>query len=86
MAAAITAEADVLVTRNVDDFPKESVEPYHIEIQTPDQFVRNQAALNPTLFMNRFLSRANERNKLSIERGKGPLTAEDIALLLRDGP
>ena len=86
LAAAVIAEADVLVTIDVNDFPKDSVEPYNIEIQTPDQFVRHQAALNPMRFLEGFLSRASERNKLSIARGSGPLFPEDIALFLRDGP
>jgi predicted nucleic acid-binding protein len=86
LAAAVIAEADVLVTKNVGDFPKESVERYNIEVQTPDQFVRHQAALNPALFLDGFLTRARDRNELSMARGKGSLTAEDIALFLRDGP
>jgi hypothetical protein len=85
-AAAVVADADVLVTNNVDDFPRESVDRYNIEVQTADQFVRQQAALNPAVFLNRFLLRAQERNKLSMERNKGPLSPEDIALFLRDGP
>lgn len=86
LAAAIIAEADVLVTKNVDHFPKESVERYNIEVQTPDQFVRHQAALGPNLFMEVFLRRADERDRLSITKGKGSLSPEDIALFLRDGP
>lgn len=86
LAAAVIAEADVLVTRNLDDFPKESVERYNIEVQTPDQFVRHQAALGPSLFIEVFLRRAVERNRLSNEKGKGSLSPEDIAMFLRDGP
>jgi hypothetical protein len=86
LAAAVIAEADVVVTKNVKDFPKESVERYNIEVQPPDQFVRNQTALNPGLFLSGFLNRARNRNELSIARGQGSLSAEDIALFLRDGP
>jgi hypothetical protein len=86
MAAAVVAEIDVLVTNNVADFPKESIDPYNIEVQTADQFVRQQAALNPAAFLDRFLSRARERNKLSLARGDGPVTPQDLALFLRDGP
>lgn len=86
LAAAVIAEADVLVTLDLGDFPKESVERYNIEVQTPDQFVRHQAALAPRLFMEVFLRRARERDRLSEERGKGSLSPEDIALYLRDGP
>lgn len=86
LAAAIIAEADVVVTRDLGDFPKRSVEPYNIEVQTPDQFVKTQAALGPSLFLEIFLRRADERNRLARQRGKGSLSPEDIALFLRDGP
>lgn len=86
LAAAVIAEADVLVTHNTNDFPKDSVEAFNIEVQTPDEFVRTQAALSPRLFLEVFLRRATERNKLSIERGHGQLAPVDIALFLRDGP
>jgi hypothetical protein len=86
LAAAVAADADVLVTNNGEHFPRESVEAYNIEVQSPDEFVRNQAALNPGLFLNHFLSRASERNRASTACGKGELTPEDVALFLRDGP
>lgn len=43
LAAAVVADADVLVTHNISDFPRHSVEHHYIEVQTPDQFVRHQA-------------------------------------------
>jgi|AGTN01.3.fsa_nt_gi hypothetical protein len=82
LAAAVVAEADVVVTSNVGDFPKPSVEPYRIQTQTPDEFVRTQAALNPLLFRDGFLRRAQERNRLAQAIGKGPLLPEDIAMFL----
>jgi predicted nucleic acid-binding protein len=86
LAAAVIAEADVLVTNNVDDFPRESVDRHNIEVQTPDQFVRHQAAFSPPRFMDSFMARANRRNQLSIARGEGTLSPHDIAEFLRDGP
>jgi len=86
LAAAVVAEADVLVTHNVDDFPRESVERYKIEVQTPDQFVRHQAEFNPQRFMECFMARAAKRNQLSIDRGEGVLSPHDIAEFLRVGP
>lgn len=86
LAAAVIAEADVLVTNNVDDFPRDSVDPYNIEVQTADQFVRHQAEFSPPRFMEAFLARAAKRNQLSIDRGDGPLSPHAIAEFLRDGP
>jgi predicted nucleic acid-binding protein len=86
LAAAVIAEAEVLVTRNIDDFPRESVEKYNIEVQTPDQFVRHQAEFSPPRYMESFLARAERRNQLSIARGEGPLSPYEIAEFLRDGP
>lgn len=47
LAAAIVARADVIVTRNLRDFPADALAPYNIEAQHPDQFVRHLIELNP---------------------------------------
>ncbi|MBP6744759.1 PIN domain-containing protein [bacterium] len=86
LAAAVVAEVDVVVTFNVKDFPRDSIAPYDIEVQTPDQFVRHQAGLAPLVFKSAFLARADTRDRLSRSQGKGPLTPADIAMFLRDGP
>lgn len=86
LAAAVVAEVEVVVTNNLGDFPKDSLDPYNIEVQSPDEFVRSQAALNPRLFLEHFLRRAAQRNILSIERGHGELMPADLAMFLRDGP
>jgi hypothetical protein len=39
LAAAITAEADVIVTLNLKDFPREALQPYGIEAMGPDNFL-----------------------------------------------
>jgi hypothetical protein len=39
LAACVRGRADVLVTRNVRDFPPECCLPYDIDVQTPDQFL-----------------------------------------------
>ncbi len=39
LAAAIRAHAGVIVTYNIRDFPAESLKPYGIEAQHPDEFV-----------------------------------------------
>ena len=39
LAAAVVAEVDVIVTSNVKDFPQESLDPWGIEVQHPDDFL-----------------------------------------------
>jgi predicted nucleic acid-binding protein len=41
LAAAIRDNADVIVTFNLKDFPKEYLKSYNIEVQHPDEFVSN---------------------------------------------
>ena len=41
LAAAIRAGPGAIVTENMKDFPKAALEPYNIEAQTPDTFVRH---------------------------------------------
>lgn len=47
LAAAIVAEAGVIVTCNLRDFPDASLEPVGIEAQHPDEFVRHLLDLAP---------------------------------------
>ena len=47
LAAAIVAGAEVIVTRNLRDFPLEALAPYGIKAQHPDIFVRHLIDLAP---------------------------------------
>lgn len=49
LAAAIVGRADLIVTRNLRDFPAEALAPYGIEAQHPDVFLRHQFDLAPAL-------------------------------------
>jgi len=42
LAAAIAARADVIVTKNLKDFPPAALEPHGIEAQHPDTFLIHQ--------------------------------------------
>jgi predicted nucleic acid-binding protein len=46
LAAAIAGHADAIVTWNQKDFPAEIIDPFGIEVQTPDEFVLNQLMLD----------------------------------------
>ena len=49
LAAAIVAEADVIVTYNLRDFPADALYRYKIEAQHPDEFVSRVIDLTPTV-------------------------------------
>jgi predicted nucleic acid-binding protein len=46
LAAAVVGRADVIVTVNLDDFPREACEAYDIDVQHPDEFLCNQWELD----------------------------------------
>ncbi len=50
LAAAIVGRCDVIVTRNLQDFPDEALAPFSIEAQHPDEFLGNHLALAPGIF------------------------------------
>ena len=47
LAAAIRAGAQVIVTTNLRDFPKEALAPFDVEAQHPDVFVLHLVSLDP---------------------------------------
>ncbi|MBI1625176.1 PIN domain-containing protein [Comamonas suwonensis] len=47
LAAAIVGHADVIVTSNTKDFPRDVLASYDIELQGPDEFLVNQLNLYP---------------------------------------
>src|SRR5271165_6665263 len=49
LAAAVSKGGDVIVTRNVRDFPHESLAPYYIATQSADEFVLHVLDLNKRL-------------------------------------
>lgn len=51
LAAAVRANADVLVTFNLKDFPAQALAPFDIEVVHPDEFLLDQLDLYPGLTM-----------------------------------
>jgi predicted nucleic acid-binding protein len=49
LAAAIAGRADAIVTSNQKDFPRNILEDFDIELQTPDEFVVNQLMLKDSV-------------------------------------
>lgn len=47
LAAAVHGQADALVTLNVRDFPAEAVNPYSVELLSPDEFLLDLCDLAP---------------------------------------
>ncbi|NEM91968.1 PIN domain-containing protein [Galbitalea soli] len=47
LAAAVRANAEVLVTFNLKDFPESSTEPFDVEVVHPDDFLLDQLDLFP---------------------------------------
>lgn len=69
LAAAIVGRCDVIVTFNLDDFPKTELSKYGIEAQHPDIFLANHLDLFPGKFCTavRKIRQRHIRKKLSID-------------------
>ena len=50
LAAAIAGRADVIVTKNLKDFPPAALQPHGIEAQHPDTFLIHQRGLSEQAF------------------------------------
>lgn len=52
VAAAVRGRADAIVTANVRDYPTDVVEPLHIEVNHPDDFLLDQLDLAPKVVLD----------------------------------
>jgi hypothetical protein len=75
LAAAIVAKAGVIVTLNLRDFPASALEPYGIEAQHPDDFIRDLLDLAP-----RPVCEAIHQHRMSLKNP--PKTVEDYLATL----
>jgi hypothetical protein len=79
LAAAVSRGVNVIVTRNIDDFPLASVEPYLIDVQSPDVFVRHVIDLEPGIFVQCFRERNDARRAWATRTYKPFRSDEEIA-------
>ncbi|MBX3001597.1 MAG: PIN domain-containing protein [Caldilineaceae bacterium] len=79
LAAAIVGNCNVIVTRNVADFPNETLASFGIEAQHPDEFLYAQLTLTPGLFCTAV-------RKVRARLKNSPYTVEQyLAILKRQG-
>ena len=79
VAAAVRGRADAIVTANVRDYPSDVLEPLHIEVIHPDDFLLDQLDLAPRIVLNVLREQAAHTRRPA-------LTAVDlIARLARAG-
>ena len=90
LAAAVRGRADVVVTSNVRDFPPEACEPYDVDVQTPDEFLRHQWEVGANLATaaathTRHATGRNPRSS-SLATARWPLAPRCGIVPLHDAP
>lgn len=75
LAAAVMSRSQVIVTSNIKDFPKQTLEPFGVEAQTPDEFLTHLFYLNPTLMMEILSEQAGDLDD-------PPLTVPEVLAVL----
>jgi predicted nucleic acid-binding protein len=79
LAAAIKARAQVIVTRNLKDFPESDLQPWDIEAKSPDAFVLDQVHID-------IRAVAASVRQIADSRTNPPEAIEDVLTQLeRDG-
>ena len=79
LAAAIIGRRDVIVTQNLRHFPSAVLEPFGLDAQHPDAFLRNHLRLAPGAFCDAV-------RKVRARLGNPPYSADDyLAMLARQG-
>lgn len=75
LAAAVMSRSQVIITSNIKDFPKQTLEPFGVEAQTPDEFLTHLFYLNPTLMMQILSEQAGDLDD-------PPLTVPEVLAVL----
>jgi hypothetical protein len=71
LAAAIKIGAQVIVTRNLKDFPKDKLDLWDIKAKSPDVFVRDQIGIDPNAVWACV-------QQIVDSRTRQPVTADDV--------
>lgn len=71
VAAAVVGQADVIVTTNLRHFPAETLAPFGIEAQHPDEFVYQQFGLDEARVLSAFRA-------MRARLHKPPMTADEF--------
>ena len=83
LAAAVSRGVNVIVTANLRDFKTAALEPYSIEAQKPDDFVRHVLDLEPGELVRCFRERNDVRRGWAIRTGRLPHSDEEVARRLK---
>ncbi|GAA5105242.1 PIN domain-containing protein [Haloechinothrix salitolerans] len=75
LAAAIKAHAQVIVTSNLRDFPRDALEPWSVEAKDPDAFVLDQIDLRKSLVYGAV-------QQIADSRCNPPETVQDVLVQL----
>ncbi|WP_436489202.1 PIN domain-containing protein [Chitinophaga sp. ARDCPP14] len=59
LAAAIKGDAKLIITNNLKDFPSKRLQPYQLEAQTPDKFIKSLISLDETRVLKAFHAQVN---------------------------
>ncbi len=86
LAAAIVGCANVIVTRNLKDFPEDAVAPYGIEVQHPDTFLIHQRGLSEQVFLQcvRRVRRRMRKPELSPDEYLEKLRTAELVVLAEE--
>ena len=66
LAAAVKADAQVIVTFNLRDFPESALAPHHIEAKSPDTFLMNLFDLHPERMIGSMKNQAADLQRPSM--------------------
>jgi hypothetical protein len=85
LAAAVRCGAQVIVTNNLRDFPREALDPLGIEVQTPDAFVLHVVDLAPELVAKVLVEQADalKRPPMSVQTLMDRLTQVGLQEAMR---